>query len=384
MGRHKGEGTIRKRSDGRWEGRITIGYNNEGKPVRKSFYGKTKKEVKGLMAPTEDDIKKGIDLYNQPLFYDWIIMWFNMYKRPILKVASIELYEGVIEKYIKDADISRKLVNEIQGHEFQNFLNSLTRDLSRTSIKRVRNLINNAMKQAVLSRIVAFNPCESTVVPNGTEVNSIDEDEVIEFFTLAEQKQLTEFILNNEKDIRLKAMIILDLYTGLRLGELLGLREVDVDLKRREVKVRGSIRRTKEGLVYQKPKTKSSIRTVPIPSSIIPILKDYMILVNEQRIKGSIIYNDCGLFFKTDIGNMLDPRNVRRAYQRLLSRADIVERKFHALRHTYATRLMELGENPKVVQKLLGHANITITLNIYSHVTEEKKESAAEKLNTLY
>lgn len=384
MGRLRGESKIRKRADGRWEGRITIGYDAHGKPVSKSFYDKTKKGVKEKMTPTEDDLKVGIDLYNQPLFYEWLKIWFDMYKRPVLKQASIELYEGVMKKYIEPSEIAGKYVNEIQGHEFQIFLNSLTSDLSKTSIKRIRNIMNNAMKQAVMSKLVAFNPCESTVTPNGTEQFEMDEDESIEYFTLAEQRQLTDYLVNEEKDIRLRAMVMLDLYTGLRLGEIIGLREVDVDLKRRELKVRGSVRRVAEGLIYQKPKTKSSVRMVPIPSSIIPMLKEYMSLVSLQRKAAGNIYDDCGLFFKTDIGCILDPRNVRRAYQRMLFRADLTDRKFHALRHTYATRLMELGENPKVVQKLLGHANITVTLNIYSHVTDEKKESAADKLNALF
>lgn len=384
MGRLRGESKIRKRADGRWEGRITIGYDAHGKPVSKSFYDKTKKGVKEKMTPTEDDLKVGIDLYNQPLFYEWVCIWFDMYKRPILKPASIELYEGILSKYIEPAEISQKYVNEIQGHEFQMFLNGLTSSLTRSSIKRIRNLINNAMKQAVMSKLVAFNPCESTVVPNGTERQEFDEDEVIEYFTLFEQRQLTDYLVKSEKDFRLRAMVMLDLYTGLRLGEIIGLREVDVDLKRRELKVRGSVRRINEGLIYQKPKTKNSIRTVPIPSTIIPLLKDYVQLVSLQKKAAGHIYDDCGLFFKTEIGNILDPRNVRRAYQRMLNRADLPERKFHALRHTYATRLMELGESPKVVQKLLGHANITITLNIYSHVTDEKKEGAAEKLNSLF
>ncbi len=381
MGRHKGEGTIRKRGNNLWEGRITIGYDEDGRQKRKSFYGSTKKEVKMKMKPTEEELGAGIDLYNQPFFYEWLTLWFDMYKKPNLKPASIELFEGVMEKYIKPSKLSELYVNEIDGLDIQVFLNGLATELSKTSIKRIRSLINNALKQAVLAKLVIYNCCEATIVPHGTEIHDFDEDEVIEFFTLHEQKQMTEYLLKKEKDKKLRAIVLLTLYTGLRLGEVIGLRESDMDLKKRELKVRGSVRRVREGLIYQKPKTKSSIRTVPIPSNVISVLREYKDFSEQQRAVSGSIYNDCGLFFKTDIGNILDPRNVRRAFQRMLTRADLSERKFHALRHTYATRLMELGENPKVVQKLLGHSNITITLNIYSHVTEEKKESAAEKLN---
>lgn len=155
---------------------------------------------------------------------------------------------------------------------------------------------------------------------------------------MVEQKVLTDYLNNVETDLKLRAIVLLTLFTGLRLGEVLGLREVDVDLRHLVVKVRASVRRVKEGLLIQKPKMKSSIRSVPIPSDIVPFLKEYIVLMHEQKKEAANIYADCGLFFKSEIGNILDPRNVRRAYERLLKRADIEPRKFHALRHTYAIR----------------------------------------------
>ncbi|MCB2301094.1 site-specific integrase [Clostridium tagluense] len=205
-------------------------------------------------------------------------------------------------------------------------------------------------------------------------------------FSLEEQINFFKIIKGHD----LELLFITSLDTGLRQGESFSLTWKDIDLDNASINVNKSYKTVKnietgkyEGVV-QTPKTKNSIRTVPIPSPLVNKLKQYKLSQKALKLKMGNLYQDNGLVFCNMFGNYLDSSNVLKRFKKILNEMDIQDMKFHDLRHTFATRLFELGENPKTVQVLLGHASISITLDTYTHVLDSMKKIASQKLNDLY
>jgi len=176
----------------------------------------------------------------------------------------------------------------------------------------------------------------------------------------------------------------------------LGLKWPDIDFENKELYVKRSIKQvaiiSADGqreykTIEQIPKTKNSMRTVPIPTTLIPVLKEHRNRQKEEKLKAGEAYlNDLesGYVFTTESGNTIDARNLQRTYKRLLEKADIPYKKFHAIRHTFATKLFERGIPLKTISELLGHSDISVTADIYTHVMPKEKTNAVEKLNDLF
>jgi integrase len=176
----------------------------------------------------------------------------------------------------------------------------------------------------------------------------------------------------------------------MRCGELLALKWENVDLNEGVIRVQQSLTRIrvedsslKTELRFQPLKTVKSRRSIPIPQSVIAALKSHKSRQNQEKLKAGAAYNDLGLVFCTELGQPIDPRNLTRTFNRLLERAGIPKATLHSMRHSYATRLLEMNEHPKVVQELMGHSQISMTLDTYSHVMPEIKQAAAAKLDDL-
>lgn len=186
---------------------------------------------------------------------------------------------------------------------------------------------------------------------------------------------------------------ILALGTGLRLGEILALRWTDINLKENYININKALKSTyiidNKGnreftVIEQPPKTKNSIRTVPLNNNLIDLLLEHRKKQMIERDSNIDIYFDNNLVFSTPQGNYLSESNVRKSFKRVLKKCNLNDFRFHDLRHTFATRLFENGIPPKTVQSLLGHSNISTTLNIYTHVMKDTKDKAIDKLNFLF
>jgi len=231
------------------------------------------------------------------------------------------------------------------------------------------------------------NPCSSKSLTIPGEVKH--KDTSFEVFSNDEIEAIKKAL----EDHRLEALILLALGTELRQGELLGLKWDNLDMGYKEIQVEQAIKsvtivnadETRKFETREQPlKTKNSIRTVPIPSSLVPTLKKHKINQKAEKLHVGSLYNENGYVFVTVTGNLMNARNLLRAYERILKKADVPYRRFHALRHTYSTKLFEKGVPLKTVQMLLGHSDISVTANIYTHVMPEKKTDAAEKINDLF
>jgi integrase len=368
----------------------TIGRNSEGKLIRKQFYGISQKDAENKRDEYLNNIKNGLNIkYDNSYLGEIMHLWLFEVIKMKVKPTSFERYEGIFRNYIKSSDLYGIKMNKLTTLQIQRFYNNLYEKDKKTSasIKYLNKLLKSFLSYAVEEGYILRNPCNSKIIIPGAK-DRVEAE--IEIFTPEEIKTLRQSLKGHD----LECLILLALGTGLRQGELLALTWDDIDLKNNEIDVTKTIKRTKifdndgnlkgHEIIIQPPKSKSSIRVVPIPSNLIKILKSHELKQKKNKIKFGDIYSKDNLVFATETGNSLSTKNIFMSYKNLLIKAKISHKKFHALRHTYATQLFEKGEPLKTVQTLLGHGDISITSNIYTHVMPKQKSNAAEKLNDLF
>ncbi len=387
-----GEGSITKRADGKWMGQVSVGRDPiTGKIKRQTFYGKTRDEVRQKITKVQFDIQQGAYIEPSKLtFGEWIDTWLKHYKTASIRPTTLTSYEYIIRIHIKPS-IGHIPLKDLKAEQLQamyndKFMNGNTTKkgggLSARTVRYIHVIIHEALAQAQKNDLVIRNVSESTVLPRQTKKE-------IRVLTLEEQKKFISS-LGCEP---LGPLFLLALASGMRLGELLALKWSNIDLDKAVVKVKQSLSRVRNfdedndvnsELIFQEPKTKAGNRSIPIPLSIIQALRTHKKKQAEQRLKAGASYINNDLVFCTKTGSPIEPRNVDRSFKAILTNAKLADINFHALRHTYATRLLEANEHPKVVQELLGHTSITMTLDLYSHVLPELKSAAAAKINNLF
>jgi integrase len=277
----------------------------------------------------------------------------------------------------------------LKSIQIQRYYNKLfDNSISGNVIKNLNKLLKQFLNYAVDEGYLLKNPISGKKIVIPSEKDATDTKEV-EIFTNDEIDSLKKVLEGH----RLKGLILIALGTGLRQGELLALKWEDIDINNNEIKVQKTIKRVtliendgsrKTEVILQPPKSKNSNRTVPIPSSLIPIIKEHELLQKQEKLKAGPFYTDDKFVFPTVTGNPINVKNLFKSYKALLAKAKIKHKKFHALRHTYATKLFEAGVPLKTVQILLGHSDMSITADIYTHVMPKQKTNAVEKLNSLF
>lgn len=372
--RGNGEGSIVKRKDGRWQGSIMTGRDLNGKIIRKTVYGKTQKEVQ------ESLNKISGQLYNSKYFepsklelQNWLKDWLKNYKSISLKPVTYDLYETMIDKVIAP-QIGHYKLKDIKPIHIQTLYNKLYdggNGYATSTIQKVNNILYPAFNVAVMNELVDKNPVDGVQMPKHKEKQ-------VRALTIAEE---TKFLEIAKKNQYYAAFVVL-LDTGVRCGELLALTWEDIDLKNGTLHVCKNLvavkdRDSKEGkqkiVVQDTPKTSKGVRTIPLTSRALNLLRELKL---KQQSKTNIVFctKNCTYLF---------PKNFRRAFQCVLKRAGIEQLGLHVLRHTFATRLFEKNANPKTVSILLGHANVGITLDIYTHVEPKQMVDTIKLLETV-
>ncbi|WP_160690118.1 tyrosine-type recombinase/integrase [Clostridium sp. C2-6-12] len=380
-----GEGSINRYKNG-WRGTITIGRSVDGKLIRKQVYGKTKHETIEKMNEFRDKNKRGLIPKNDKItLNEWFKTWLFDFKANEIKASTIQRYDVIYRNYIENSELAGIKLKDLNAITIQNYYNNLIKmGKTPTAIKILNKALKSCLKYAKKINYIVENCCDNVILP---KIPYGGEDKV-QVFTLEEQKQFMEIIKNHKHRLE----FILTLGTGLRIGELVALKWDNVDFESGNLKVNKSIWRGytiiegKRKFVSQEttPKTPTSIREVAIPNKILEELKIHKEKQDEIKEKYKEVYNDKGYIFANIIGEHMLSDTLSRSFVKVLKDNGIKHLKFHALRHTYATRLFEKSVQLKTVQKLLGHSSIEITADIYTHVMDSEKISAVQKLNDLF
>lgn len=365
---------IHKRKDGRWEGRYKKGKKDNGTILYGSVYAKTYREVKNklfelMKEPTSAQIQGA-----EKTFSNVLNMWMEN-NRIRLKGATVNKYRYLIDIHImpelgsvKLSDLTSTVVNNFLMQKLENGRLDKSGGLSASYVKSIMIIVNSAVNFAVSEQM-----CPPFKTPILKPTNSKTEIIVL---TKDEQKRLEENLCSDLNPT--KAGVLISLYTGLRIGEVCALTWDDIDFESEIIKVRHTVARvinTDDGttatkLIIDTPKTPSSIRDIPISSSLLPILKK----LRTQSHSNYVISETVGF---------VSPRTYEYRYHRLLDKSNIASTNYHVLRHTFATRCIEVGVDIKSLSEILGHSNISVTLNTYIHSSMELKRSQREKLTAI-
>ncbi|HXH09528.1 MAG TPA: site-specific integrase [Alphaproteobacteria bacterium] len=386
MARRRGnyEGSILRRKDGRWMAQLRIRSDPAtGRRIRQTFYGRTRQEVAEQLARAQSDLSRGTYVPPHTITVGaWLDRWLQEYQRPRLRPISYDSYEMLIRVHLKPA-LGHLALKDLRPDQVQHLYTRKREDgLSARTIRYIHTVLHAALKQALKNGLVVRNVSEATTLPTG-------KTRAMQPWTIDDVRRF----LAAAQDDRLYAAWLVAIGTGMRRGELLGLRWQDLDLEAGVLQVRqelirvathdatGSDRKTR--LIVQAPKTEQSRRTIPIPADIVEALKHHKARQAEERLLMGAAYEDHGLVFCQANGQPIDPRNFTRHFERMVKLAGVPRIRFHDLRHTFATVLLELGEAPKTVQTLLGHTKISTTLDIYSHVSLDLEKRAAARLGAV-
>lgn len=372
--RANGEGSIRRRSNGRWEGRYTAGIDPvTGRSVQKSVSAKTQAECRErLRKAIRDSQGLTIDHTDDYTVAEWCRLWYETYSKPNQRFSTADSYKVILEKHIIPAIGGIKL-RQLTALHIQQMYNHAkeqgrvrrwekTTDLSlaNSTVRRIHMVLNSCLQQAVKERIIPYNPCESCRVPKleKKEMTIIPPEKVGAYLRAAEEYGVLP-------------IFYLELTSGLRRGELLGLQWSDLDPENQLITVNKQLSKINGELVLTTPKTQNSIRKVAVPKRTVELL-----IAEHEK------HPDSPLMFASPItGSYWSPDAIGRVHKKLLAMAEIDSSvRFHDLRHTFATLAMQSGVDVKTLASMLGHYSAGFTLDTYTHITHQMQQGAAEKI----
>lgn len=355
----------------------------------KDIYAKTVKELESKIKQIKYDLEHDI-VNNKECFETFFTDWLFDVHFGHLKPATKENYEGVFRMYIKDSSLSKIKVKDLKLIDVQKFYNNLvSNSCTIIRIKNIHKIIRPFVRYLYDNNIIIKDFSKAIILPKEDEKTKLARENKIIPFTLEEEKTFLAAIKGHHSEM----LFVTALYSGLRQGELFALTWDDINFEKNFIDVNKTYRyitdvsregRSKGYSFIQTPKTHKSIRKVPIPKFLVKMLLQYRNEQRLQKIKYADVYKDNNLVFCNNLGAYLVDSTIGRQYKIILKKNNIPIRKFHDMRHTFATRLFELGEEPKTVQELLGHSTVSITLNTYTHVLESVKEKAISKLDELH
>ena len=355
--RGNGEGGItRHKKSGLYMARYTV--RTPTGPKRKTIYGKGREEVAEKLVEALSNRNKGLVFEgDDQTLSAYLDRWLSGSVKSSVKSSTFESYERMIRNHIEPALGHRKLKNLTPDHVQYFYQSKLDAGLPPGTVRLMHGILHKALEQAVKWGIVPRNVCKATTPPkpNPEEIHPLDAEQA---------KRFLEAACGN----RLESLYVLAVTAGLRIGELLGLRWEDVNLDTKTLRVRRTRSQAKSGPTFTVPKNGKG-RSIKLTRQAVEALKSHKAVQNAERLKLGDLWEDNGLVFCTTAGRPLDFRNVATAsFKPLLKRAELPDIRFHDLRHTCATLLLSRGHHPKLVQELLGHSSVAMTLDRYSHV----------------
>ena len=368
--RPAGDGLVRKRSDGRWEGRIVVGHKADGSPIFRSVFAKTQGELlKKLHSRMEEYRDVELTEESGMTLGQWLDKWLADYMTLTVRESTLNSYKSITEHHIKPLLGSEK-IGSIATADIQKMYNWLRENgrvnehfekgnaLSDTFIRRVHMMLHQALDVAVRERLIPKNPTEGTIIP---KVNYAPKQ-------ILTEEQLEKFMEALKQDPLWYDFFYTELTTGMRRGEICGLKWQDFDDKTGRLHIHRSVSNRKGGGVrVGETKTESGARTILLPPSTAEILK--------QRKKKS--YSEW-IFHNPTVPELpMNPSSAYRHLKVLLRKAALPPIRFHDLRHTFATHALNSGVDAKTLSGILGHTNASFMLDTYTHMTTDVHRKAA-------
>ncbi len=373
--RGNGEGSIYQRKDGRWVAEITL----EGRR-RKFVYGKTRKEVQEKLKVALHEQQQGtlVEHTSKQTLEQFLTDWLENSQKQSVRPRTFERYEEVARLHIIPV-LGRHQLQKLSAQHLQAFYaKKLNEGLSATTVGIFHNVLHKALDTAMKWGLVARNMCDLVSPPRtkGFEIKPLSVDEIHRLLAAARGHYM-------------EALFILALATGMRRGELMGLKWQDISFATGTLQVRRILSRVPtqlkgdgESYVESEPKTQKSRRNVTIAPLALEALRQHRVRQLEAKLKAGPSWQEHDYVFCTSVGTHLHPsRDILDQLKALLEKAGLPEIRFHDLRHSAATLLLNASVHPKVVQELLGHSNISMTMDVYSHVLPSMQQDAIGKLN---
>jgi len=370
--RANGEGTIYERRDGRWEGAAYVLLPTGGR-ARKRVYGKTRAEVFAKLADLQQKSRSGMPaISGQVTVAAYLDEWLESVARHSVRPSTFYSYRLYVRDHLIPA-LGRKRLTRLSPSDVRGFIQSKSAaGLAPATVKQMHAILRAALQHAVREDLVARNVAKLVVVssPSQPEVVPLSVEEARALLSVA-------------GGTRLYALWAVALAVGLRRGEALGLRWMDVDLVKGELRVVQTLQRVDGRLQFVPPKSDRSRRRVPLPAVAVAALERHRgQAVDEADGRGDSV-EPTDVVFTSSVGTPLEPRNANRAFTELLKNAGLRPTRFHDLRHTCASLLLAQGVSPRVVMETLGHSAIAVTMNTYGHVMPLAQRDAADRMNEL-
>ena len=368
--RPQGDGTIRKRSDGRWEARIIIGHKNDGSPMYKSAFAKTQKSALKQLHQLID-LYRDVDLTEEcrMTLGEWLDKWLDEYMIFTIRESTLDSYRAMVKNQVKPF-IGGKQISSLTTADMQKFYNKIKKEgrvrehpihgktLADSMVRGVHMMLHEALDTAVKERLIAKNPTNGTTVPkcNYPEKQILGDNQLETFL---------EAIKGHEYWCD---FFYVEVMTGLRRGEICGLRWQDINFEENKLQVKRSVSVKKGGGVsIGETKTETGVRCIQMPPSVAELLKSKKQTAITEWVFPHFLHPE----------QPISPASAYRKLKVILKNAELPLIRFHDLRHTFATHATQGGVDPKTLAGILGHTNASFTLDTYTHVTSDMQKSAS-------
>ena len=366
---------IRKRSDGRWEGRYTLGFDpNTGKQRQISIYGKTQKEIRQKLTRIAFEIDEGTYIEpNSIILEDWLRTWLRDYIGNV-KPATVKSYTDHVELNIIPY-LGKNQLGKLSAAMIQTLYNTLQREksLSPKTIKNVHGVLHRALDQALKLGYIRRNPLDGVTLPRieRAQVKAMEDDDLIRF-------------LNAIKGNPYEYVFFVTVFTGLRQGEVLGLTWDCVNFDQHTLfinKQHGKAKGTKE-YVFSSLKNDKP-RMIMAADGVMDVFKKQKARQQQWAESAGGSWNNAdNLVFTTEVGRYLSNQTVYLAFKKIVKSLGMEKVRFHDLRHTFAVNSLKAGDDIKTVQENLGHHTAAFTLDVYAHVTSGMKRDSAKRMES--
>lgn len=371
-GRGQGEGSIFKRGDGRWAAALNLGWKN-GKRHRKWFYGETRDDVQRQLTAALRAHQQGFNVAApRQTVAQFLGRWLTDCCTPSVRPRTLESYRGSVRLHLAPT-VGKLPLGKLAPQHVQAMINEkLGAGFSPRSVQYMHSVLSRALNRAVKWDLVPRNVCKLVSSPRVPR-------RPVDPLSPEDARHLLDTVAGD----RNAALYSVAMALGLRKGEALGLRWPDVGLDAATLTVRFALQRVDGKRQLVEPKSDRSRRTLPLPDVAVKALRVHRVRQLEERLVAGSRWQETGHVFTTTIGTPMDERKVSKDFKKALAKAGLSPKRFHDLRHTAASLLLAQGVHPRTVMETLGHSQISLTLNTYSHVMPAVLRDAATKMDAI-